>query len=211
MTYVKICGMTRREDVERAVELGASALGFILVPGSPRRLSLEAAAELASAVPPPVCRVAVMMDPGPGEVLKVERCGAFDTIQFHGSEDPSLLSGRTLGTIKAFSVETGEDLEKTGRYGHAGLFLLDSRKKTYTAGEAFDHSLLAGRTFARPFLLAGGLGPENLPFALEAVRPFGVDLNSGVESAPGVKDSGKMASALAAVKEFDHSERRNHQ
>ena len=211
MTYVKICGMTRREDVERAVELGASALGFILVPGSPRRLSLEAAAELASAVPPPVCRVAVMMDPGPDEVLKVERCGAFDTIQFHGSEDPSLLSGRSLGTIKAFSVETGEDLEKTGRYGHAGLFLLDSRKKTYTAGEPFDHSLLAGRTFARPFLLAGGLGPENLTFALEAVRPFGVDLNSGVESAPGVKDSGKMASALAAVKEFDHSERRNHQ
>jgi phosphoribosylanthranilate isomerase len=201
MTYVKICGMTRREDVERAVELGVSALGFILVPGSPRRLSLEAAAELASAVPPPVFRVAVMMDPGPGELLEVERCGAFDTIQFHGSEDPSLLSGRSLGTIK----------EKTGRYCHAGLFLLDSRKKNLAAGKPFDHSLLAGKILARPFLLAGGLGPENLAPALSTVRPFGVDLNSGVESAPGVKDRDKMAAALAAVKQFDRSERRDHQ
>ncbi len=123
-----------------------------------------------------------MMDPGPGEVLEVERCGAFDTIQFHGSEDPSLLSGRTLGTIKAFSVETGEDLEKTGRYCHAGLFLLDSRKKKPRRRRAL-RPLPPGGENLRQTLSPRGDSARRTSRALSTVRPFGVDLNSGVESA----------------------------
>jgi phosphoribosylanthranilate isomerase len=208
MTFVKLCGITRREDADAAVELGCDALGFILVPESPRALSLEEAAALAELVPEPVRRVAVMKNPSVAEVEAVEGCGAFDCIQLHGSEPPDMLRGRSLDVIKAFSVSGEADLERTADYGDAAFFLFDSKKRTLGKGEAFDHALLQGRTFFKPFLLAGGLGPFNLRDALKQVRPFGVDLNSGVESAPGVKDRVQLAVAVATVRNFDYSERR---
>ena len=208
MTYVKLCGMTRGEDVAAAVFLGVSALGFILVPGSPRALSLEEAEKLAEEVPPPVSRVAVVRDPSSEYAARVAECGAFDCIQFHGSEDPAMLSRCRIRTVKAFSVAGKEDLDLPLLYGDAGVFLFDGRKTPAGTGRAFDHSLLRGRIFSRPFFLAGGLGPENLAEALGNVRPFGVDLNSGVESAPGVKDLNRLESALQAVRKFDDFERR---
>ena len=90
------------------------------------------------------------------------------------------------------------------------MLLLDSKKANLEKGSTFDHSLLQWRTFSRPFFLAGGLGPSNLREALEKVRPFGVDLNSGVESAPGIKNRARLAAALEAVREFDRFERRRH-
>jgi len=103
VTFVKVCGMTRREDIEAAAELGVDALGFILVPASPRFLPSEEAAKLASSVPQGIRKVAVMMNPSRTEIEVVEKTGAFDCIQFHGSETPETLSGCRLETIKAFS------------------------------------------------------------------------------------------------------------
>ena len=208
MTYVKLCGITRKEDIAAAAELGVSALGFLLVPGSPRTLSLEEAARLGRLAPTPLLRVAVMKDPGGGEIRRVEECGAFDCIQFHGSEESALLKNCSLRTIKAMAMEDEEDLEKAFSYGGGDMLLLDSRKVNLEKGRTFDHSLLKTRAFRRPFFLAGGLGPSNLREALEATHPFGVDLNSGVESAPGIKDRTQLAAALEAVREFDSFERR---
>lgn len=210
MTFVKVCGITREEDVAAAVELGVSALGFLLAPGSPRTLSLEKAAFLGKLVPPPACRVAVMKDPDEEEIARAVGSGAFDCIQFHGSEEPDLLRGCSLRTIKAFSVEGEDDLDRASAYEGGEMLLLDSRKINLEKGRTFDHSLLQGRTFSRPFFLAGGLGPSNLREALEKVRPFGVDLNSGVESVPGIKNRARLAAALEAVREFDRFERRRH-
>ena len=210
MTFVKVCGITREEDMAAAVELGVSALGFILAPGSPRTLSLEKAACLGGLVPPPVCRVAVMKDPDEEEIARTEGSGAFDCIQFHGSEEPDLLRRCSLRTIKAFAIEGEDDLDRASAYEGGGMLLLDSKKANLEKGSTFDHSLLQRRTFSRPFFLAGGLGPSNLREALEKVRPFGVDLNSGVESAPGIKNRAQLAAALEAVREFDRFERRRH-
>ncbi|NLB82634.1 MAG: phosphoribosylanthranilate isomerase [Synergistaceae bacterium] len=210
MTFVKVCGITREEDMADAVEFGVSVLGFILVPGSPRTLSLEKAAFLGKLVPPPVCRVAVMKNPSVDEIARVERSGAFDCIQFHGSEEPVLLRNCSLRTIKAFSIEGVGDLERASAYEGGNMLLLDSKKMNLEKGHTFDHSLLKKRAFRRPFFLAGGLGPSNLREALEKARPFGVDLNSGVESAPGIKDRTQLAAALEAVREFDDFERRRH-
>lgn len=210
MTFVKVCGMTRKEDVTAAVNLGASALGFILVAASPRSISIEEAVSLAKGISPFILRTAVLRNPSMDEIRAVEQCGVFDCIQFHGSEDPTFMAKSSLQTIKAFSVVEEADLEETRRYGDADFFLFDSKKRTYGTGRTFDHSLLHEWTFSRPFFLAGGLGPENLREALEHVRPFGVDLNSGVESTPGVKDRNKIAAAMTVIREFDDFERRQH-
>lgn len=210
MTFVKVCGMTRREDIEAAAELGVDALGFILVPASPRFLPPEKAAELARTVPEGVRRVAVMMNPSCAEVEAVAETGAFDCVQFHGAETPEMVRECRLETIKAFAVAEESDLERSADYAAASFFLFDSKKSRYEKGVAFDHSLLRGRTFAKPFILAGGLGPDTLRGALREALPFGVDLNSGVEDAPGVKNRVKLAVAVATVRDFDTSERREH-
>ena len=210
MTFVKVCGITRREDIETAAGLGVDALGFILFPASPRFLPAEEAAALACTVPEGIRKVAVMVNPSGTEVEAVERTGVFDCIQFHGSETPETLSGCRLETIKAFSVTEEADLENAALFDAASFFLFDSKKRRYDKGVAFDHSMLRGRTFAKPFFLAGGLGPDTLRGALREARPFGVDLNSGVEDAPGVKNRVKLAVAVATVRDFDTSERREH-
>lgn len=207
MTFIKVCGVTRRQDVDAAAGLGVDALGFILVEGSPRLVPLERAVSLAESVPAGIHRVAVMMNPSPGELAEAAACGAFDLLQLHGEETPEMVEGAGIDVIKALSVSGPADLERAAAYGAARYFLFDSRKREMAKGSAFDHALLSGRTFARPFILAGGLGPDNLRDAIALVRPFGVDLNSGVEDSPGVKDIGRLEKAVAVVRGFDETER----
>ena len=207
MTFIKVCGVTRRQDVDAAAGLGVDALGFILVEGSPRRVPLERAVSLAESAPAGIRRVAVMMNPSPGELAEAAACGAFDLLQLHGEETPEMVEGAGIDVIKGLSVSGPADLERAAAYGAARYFLFDSRKREMAKGSVFDHELLSGRTFARPFILAGGLGPDNLGDALVAVRPFGVDLNSGVEDSPGVKDIGRLEKAVAVVRGFDETER----
>ncbi len=207
MTFIKVCGVTRRQDVDAAAGLGLDALGFILVEGSPRRIPLEEAVSLAGRVPASVRRVAVMMNPSEEELAEAAACGAFDLLQLHGEETPEMVEGAGLDVIKALSVSGPADLERAKEYGAARYLLFDSRKKDMARGSSFDHALLSGSTFSRPFILAGGLGPDNLRDALALVHPFGVDLNSGVEESPGVKDIGRLKKAVAVVRGFDAAER----
>ena len=209
MTRVKVCGLTRREDALLAADLGADALGFILAP-SPRRVTLERAAGLVRGLPPFVARVAVLSDPTEAELEEVVESRLFDCLQFHGREEPGRLAGLPLKTVKAFAISCGEDLDRAETYADAAdYFLFDTKAGGASGGtgQAFDWSLLSERRFSRPFILAGGLGPENLPRALEKVRPDAVDLNSRIESAPGVKDPVLMARAILAAKRSNRNER----
>lgn len=203
MTRVKVCGLTRREDALLAAELGANALGFLLAP-SPRRVSLGTVEALVRDLPPRALRVGVVVDPTPEEREEIRASGLFDILQFHGREAPEDLSVPGLRAWKALAVRGPADLDRLEAYGNADTFVLDGGAPGRGGtGIPFDWSLLRGRSSPRPFLLAGGLGPENLRVALERVRPWGVDLNSGVESAPGIKDGEKLRRAFAAVRDFD--------
>ena len=203
MTRVKVCGLTRREDVLLAADLGADALGFILAP-SPRRVDLAALEVLVRDLPPSVLRVGVVADPAPEEREAIRASGLLQVLQFHGRESPGTLGTPGLGVWKALAVRGAEDLDRGELYEEADLLVLDGGSPGRGGtGVPFDWSLLRDRPLRRPFLLAGGLGPENLMTALETVRPWGVDLNSGVESAPGIKDGEKLRRAFAAVRDFD--------
>ena len=203
MTRVKVCGLTRREDVLLAADLGADALGFILAP-SPRRVDLAALEVLVRDLPPSVLRVGVVADPAPEEREAIRASGLLQVLQFHGRESPGTLGTPGLGVWKALAVRGAEDLDRGELYEEADLLVLDGGSPGRGGtGVPFDWSLLQDRPLRRPFLLAGGLGPENLMTALETVRPWGVDLNSGVESARGIKDEGKLRRAFGAVRAFD--------
>lgn len=199
---VKLCGLTRRQDAEDAVALGVDALGFILAP-SKRRVSLEQAAELAAGLPPFVARVGVVVDPEADELRRIADSGVFDWLQFCGDEAPELLARVPVRRIKAVGIAAPKDVDKASRYDTAADALLFDTKKdgrTGGTGTAFDWSCLLRRTSLRPFILAGGLSPENLADALARVAPFAVDLNSGVEHEPGVKDRAKLRTCMEIVR-----------
>lgn len=202
MTRIKVCGMTRREDVETAVAFGVDALGFILAK-SPRRVSLERVRELTGGLPPFVSTVAVVMNPTPDEVADVVASGLFSHIQFHGQEAPAMLSGLPVKTIKAFGIASAKDLERVAAYGAADTFLFDARVGEVSGGtgQTFDWSLLKCVAQDKPFILAGGLGPENVAEAVRACRPAAVDLNSRLESEPGKKDPERMRQAVRRIRE----------
>lgn len=187
MTRAKICGLTRVADVQAAVSAGADLLGFVLADSS-RKIDLSTLAELTAEVPPPVCRVAVFVNPKTDQVRAALK--HVDRVQLHGSESPefcALFPGRV---IKALALRSPADLERVGAYaGSVTAFLFDtySPHAAGGTGEAFNWDWLRGKRFPRPFFLAGGLRPENVAAAVERVRPWGVDVSSGVEVAPGVK------------------------
>jgi len=198
---VKICGLTRPEDAALLAEAGADLAGIVLVPASPR-FPGERAAEVAAAVPPGVQRVGVFVDEDPDRVRSMIRELSLDLLQFHGRETPEYCRRFGLPYFKAFRVRrtlTAEDL----RDYRPQAFLLDA----YVPGAAGG----TGRTFdwelARRIadegyrvLLAGGLTPENVASAIEKVGPWGVDVSSGVEVSPGIKDRDKIARFAAAAR-----------
>ena len=202
MVRVKICGFTSRRDVMEAAEAGADALGFVLAP-SPRRVSIADVGEMTRGLPPFVTTVAVVADPSREFVGEITKSGLFDAIQFHGAEPPELLSGVPLRTIKAFGLSGGA-FPDAGKYLCADWFLFDSGSAGKGGtGECFDWSLLRGRSFGKPFILAGGLGPENVVEAIITVKPAAVDLNSGIEKEPGVKDHRLMRQALCRIRRYE--------
>lgn len=188
-TWIKICGMTRREDIEFAIRLKVNALGFILAE-SPRKVSLEDVRFLIEGLPPFLSRVAVVVNPAAGELERIITSRLFDYIQIHGDVDPELLKGLPVKTIKAVSIAGEGDLEELGRYAEADYFLFDTKAGTMMGGtgKSFDWGLLDNLKLNKPFILAGGLGPDNIKAALAMTRAAAVDLNSKVESSPGVKD-----------------------
>ena len=199
---VKICGITNLEDGLAAAEAGADALGFVFYERSPRHVSIEAAAQIISQLPPFVVKVGVFVD-APEEVVvrAAGQCG-LSLLQFHGEETPDYCLQFGLMSMKAFRVSGPEALRQLEDYP-TDAWLLDA----YTpgqlggTGETFNWDLaVAAVQLGRPVFLAGGLTPENVEEAVRRVRPYGVDVSSGVEAAPGKKDHARVRAFIAAAK-----------
>ncbi|MDE1171942.1 MAG: phosphoribosylanthranilate isomerase [Verrucomicrobium sp.] len=204
MTRTKICGLTRPEDVRAALDAGADALGFILYPKSKRHVTPDQAAALLASVPPFVSTVAVLVDPSAEEVRGLAARLPFTHFQLHGKETPETVAAlRPLKIIKALTLPADPALVKAYEAAGVEAFLLDTPAPEHGGtGRTFDWGLVpafAAQT-ALPFFLSGGLTPDNVGAAIERVRPYGVDVASGVEASPGVKDHQKIARFIAACR-----------
>jgi phosphoribosylanthranilate isomerase len=205
VTRVKVCGITRVEDAELAVELGAWALGFILWPQSPRAGDPAVAAGIARAVRRRVELVGVFVNASLDEVAHAADAIGLTHLQLHGDEGPAFCTeaGRRTGcrVIKAARVASGADLQALERY-RTDFHLLDASVKGLRggSGQAWDWELAAQRRSKVPAILSGGLTPDNVADGIAAVRPYAVDVASGVEASPGVKDPAKVEAFLAAAR-----------
>jgi phosphoribosylanthranilate isomerase len=214
-TQVKVCGLTRLEDAELAVELGAWALGMVFFEPSPRRCSLEQAQLIAASLRRKAELCGVFVNAPMEEILRVSEELGLTLLQLHGDEGPAFCgeAARRTGArvIKAMQVSGPGDVQDVARY-HTDFHLLDARSRTPGrellrggTGETFDWGLLEGRRSKTPLILSGGLAPENVAEGIEAVRPFAVDTASGTESAPGRKDLGKLVEFFATVERVSAS------
>ena len=204
MTRVKICGITRPEDAELAVSLGAWALGFILWPQSKRAADPAVAAGIARALRRRVELVGVFVNQPLDEIEGYADALGLTYVQLHGDEGPSFCTAVAQRTgcrvIKAARIRYAADLRDLERF-HTDLHLLDTAVEGLRggSGQTWDWGLLAGRRSKTPFLLSGGLTPDNVAEAIAAVHPWGVDVASGTEASPGVKDPHKLEAFFAAA------------
>jgi len=200
--HVKICGITNSEDAFKAVEYGADALGFIFAPESPRCLSVETAARLIAKLPPFITTVGVVTSGNIEEVRAlVEGCGV-DRIQFHGHFPLGTIQAFLLRAIPVIRMKDAVSLE--GYKAHpVRAYLLDTYddKVAGGSGKAFDWDLALAAKRLGKIILAGGLRPDNVREAIRRVQPYGVDVGSGVEAAPGKKDPQKLKAFIQAAKE----------
>ena len=203
-TRVKICGITREADLDAAVAAGADALGFVFYPPSPRHLSLHRAAELVRRVPPFVTRVGLFVNPDPGLLAETLAAVDLDLIQFQGDESPAFCERIDRPYLKVARMRPGIDLlEFALAYRSARALLVDAYVESYGgAGQSFDWSLVP-KELPLPVVVAGGLTADNVGSAIRQICPSGVDVSSGVEAAKGIKDAGKIAAFIAAVKSAD--------
>jgi phosphoribosylanthranilate isomerase len=203
-TRVKICGITRAADAIAAAGAGADAIGLVFYPPSPRFLSVERAREIRDALPPFVQTVALFVNADAAQVAQVIGRVHPAMLQFHGDETPQFCTQFGLPYVKACRVTAGVDaLEYLRPFSGAAAWLFDSYVPEYGGvGESFDLSLLP-RSPGRPVILSGGLTRENVAEAIRRVRPWGVDVSSGVESAKGLKDAAKIAAFIAEVRNAD--------
>ena len=209
---IKVCGITSFEDAAMALDLGVDALGFNFYPGSPRFLAPSSAGEIIHRLAPLAVTVAVFVNLGDtAEVERQARIAGVHVLQLHGDESPEYclrLSGWKL--IKALRLGSGSSPAGLERYPVAA-FLLDARDDARYGGTglSFDWDIARQLQTARPIILAGGLRPDNVRDAIRIVRPYAVDVCSGVESAPGRKDRGKLSAFIRevrnAVREIDNS------
>jgi phosphoribosylanthranilate isomerase len=207
---VKICGITSPEDARLAVDAGADAIGFVFFSMSPRKTTLERAAEIVRSLPTTVRRVGVFVNETPEAMARAADAADLDLLQLHGDEPPESLAGLARPAIKAVRVGRGFAHDEALRFAAtASGLLVDTRLPGETqlpggTGVPFDWSLVKGLAERVPFLmLAGGLGPQNVAEAVRAVRPHAVDVSSGVEALPGRKDAEKLRAFVRAVREAE--------
>ena len=221
-TRIKVCGLTRIADAEAAVMHGADALGLIFWKPSPRYIDPLAARPLVSCAGPFVATVGVFVNPTRDEVLRAIEQAGISTLQFHGEEDPDFCAGFQRPWIKAFKVgqpvsqvlprksasapggEQGDLLESTLSYQAASAWLFDAfdARLVGGTGEAFDWNLVP-KNLARPLVLSGGLNVSNVGDAVRRLRPYAVDVSSGVELDKGIKDAGRIAAFIHGVRDAD--------
>jgi phosphoribosylanthranilate isomerase len=204
-TRIKFCGVTRAIDIERAIVLGVDAIGLILATRSPRRLEPAQARELRAALPPFVSAVALVMDAEPASLRAIIDRVRPNLIQFHGSELPEDCTRAGVSYLKAVPMAIPEGAAiYASRYPDAAGYVFDSHGagEPGGSGRRFDWSQLP-RALKRPLILAGGLTPDNVFDAVRAVRPWAVDVSSGIESEPGIKDEDRMRRFVDAVRAAD--------
>ncbi|WP_038054286.1 phosphoribosylanthranilate isomerase [Thioalkalivibrio sp. ALJ1] len=202
---VKICGITTPEQAVAAAAAGADAIGLVLHPASRRFVEPAQAALISAALPPFVTTVGLFVDPDASRVEAVLQAVALDCLQFHGQEAPAFCAGFGRPYLKAIAMGEGQDPRPhMDEHPDAQGFLLDSHGagRSGGSGHRFDWGLVPG-ALERPWLLAGGLDADSVREALEHLRPYGVDVSSGVESAPGIKDSRRMQAFVGAVRQCE--------
>jgi phosphoribosylanthranilate isomerase len=200
---VKICGITNVADGLAAAEAGADMIGLMFYERSLRNISFATGAEISRALPPFIVKVGVFVDPDEDVVMRaIGDCGV-SLLQFHGEESPEFCTQFGVMSMKAFRVRGPESLADLPKY-QTDAWLLDAYSPDAFGGTGamFNwHLALEATQFGRPIFLAGGLTPENVSQAVRQVQPFGVDVSSGVESAPGKKDRGKVRAFIESVKQ----------
>lgn len=199
---VKICGITRLEDAEAAVDAGAGAIGFIFWPNSPRFIDPHRARKIAAALPPFVTSVGVFVNQSLDYVNRVAGLVRLGAVQLHGDETAEFAAAVSHPVIKAVAPGRGEPVKWPARV----RLLLDVHDPLARGGtgRTIDWAAAADIAAHRPILLAGGLTPDNVADAVARVRPFGIDVSSGVERAPGIKDHRRLRALFEAVHESGH-------
>lgn len=198
---IKICGITRLEDALHAAACGADALGFVFYDPSPRAVSPEAARTIIAALPPFVTVTGLFVNEEPRRIREVAEFCRLDVVQLHGDEKPQDCLLAPLRVIKALRVRGPESLADLGSYAVSALLLDAWSPDSYGGtGHSFNWDLAAGVAAKHPIILAGGLGPHNVAEAVSRVRPYGVDVSSGVESDPGKKDPRLVEDFIRLVK-----------
>jgi phosphoribosylanthranilate isomerase len=203
MTKIKICGITREEDAEFCADQGADFVGFIFVPSTPRFVEPEKAAEIAARLREREKRpkiVGVFRDASSDYIREIQSLVGFDLAQLHGKETDDEIRGLGIAAVKTFRV--ADTLPDTQPYPSAAWLLFDTydERRVGGTGRRFDWSLLATYDRGKPFFLSGGITPDNVVAAISLVRPDAIDLSSGVESEPGVKDHDKVARLFERVR-----------
>jgi phosphoribosylanthranilate isomerase len=204
-TRIKVCGITRADDARRAVDLGVDALGFIFWAGSPRCVSVRQAAEIAAALPPLVATVGVFVNQPLDEIRAVAAGVGLSAIQLHGDEDVIACAGLPGRCIKAIGVGAGFDAPAVASWPPDVWPLLDAHDPARRGGtgRAVDWDVAAAVARVRRVILAGGLDASNVRGAITRVRPFAVDVSSGVEREPGVKDPERLRAFVEGVAAAD--------
>jgi phosphoribosylanthranilate isomerase len=206
MVKVKVCGITSLQDAEKAIEFGADALGFNFYRPSPRCLTPEQARAMLEHLPVDRCKVAVFVNESRERVREILFCGRtadghplYTGVQFHGEEDASYCRGWGVKVIKTFRIKEKSSLQGLGGFP-ADFFLLDSWSPGYGgSGATFPWEWLEGVSREK-LILSGGLNVDNVTDAIRLIQPYGVDVCSGVESRPGIKDHAKLKDFIAAAK-----------
>lgn len=204
-TRVKICGIREREHARVAVEAGADAIGLVFYAPSPRHVELEAAARIAASLPAFVAAVGLFVDASEAEVRRVLDAVPLDLLQFHGDESPAFCAGFGRPYVRAVRMEQGTDLlEYAQRFSKAKALLLDAHSPGTPGGTGltFDWKAIPAG-FPMPIILSGGLDAANVARAVREVRPWAVDVSSGVESGRGVKDPRKIVEFIRSVRRED--------
>jgi phosphoribosylanthranilate isomerase len=205
-TRVKICGITRAQDAAQVVAAGGDAIGLVFYEPSPRAVTIQMAKEIVKSVPAFVTVVALFVNPSVQEVRKVLEEVRIDLLQFHGDEESDFCSQFKRPYIKAIRVrQTSDVVASSLRFPDALALLLDSYKPGVPGGtgETFDWSLIPESP--KPLILAGGLAPDNIAFAIDQVQPFAVDVSGGVEATKGIKDHSKINKFITEVNRRDRS------
>jgi phosphoribosylanthranilate isomerase len=198
---VKVCGITRHEDAALAVSLGADALGFIFWARSPRAIVPAAARAIHAHLPPFVTRVGVFVNASPDEVAEATRVAGLDVVQLHGDEPAETYAGVGARVMKVAALETMADVDRVQAWPLSVTPLVDAvdRERRGGTGRVADWALAARVAAIRPMVLAGGLNADNVGQAVSRVRPWAVDVSSGVEDAPGLKSPTRLRAFFASL------------